>query len=106
MKLRGGESKWLLRQVLRRYLPEAMIERPKMGFSVPLHAWLARDLRDWAESLLAPELIRRQGVLRAEAVTKLWARFLGGDGSLDHRVWSVLMFQAWLAAKERRNLVA
>jgi len=101
MKLRGGETKWLLRQVLRRYLPEDLIDRPKMGFSVPLHAWLTGDLRDWAESLLAPDLIRRQGVLRPEPLARLWRGFLGGDSSLDHRVWAVLMFQSWMAARRR-----
>ena len=101
MKLRGGETKWLLRQVLRRYLPEDLIDRPKMGFSVPLHDWLTGDLRDWAESLLAPDLIRRQGVLKVEPLRKAWEKFVGGDSSLDHRIWSVLMFQSWMAAKGR-----
>jgi asparagine synthase (glutamine-hydrolysing) len=101
MKQQGGESKWLLRQVLRRHLPEDLIDRPKLGFSVPLHAWLTGELRAWAESLLATDLIRRQGILRPELLARLWRDFLAGDSSLDHRVWSVLMFQSWMAARGR-----
>ncbi|MBA3810075.1 MAG: asparagine synthase (glutamine-hydrolyzing) [Caulobacteraceae bacterium] len=101
MKIRGGETKWLLRQVLRRYLPARLIDRPKMGFSVPLHAWLTGDLRDWAQSLLSPALIRRQGVLNPEPIAKTWRRYQAGDSSLDHKVWSLLMFQSWLAARGR-----
>jgi asparagine synthase (glutamine-hydrolysing) len=101
MKRRGGESKWLLRQVLRRHLPEDLIDRPKLGFSVPLHAWLSGELREWAESLISPGRIRRQGVLRVEPLARVWRDFLAGDSSLDHRVWSVLMFQAWMAARGR-----
>ncbi|MEP6966516.1 MAG: asparagine synthase (glutamine-hydrolyzing) [Pseudomonadota bacterium] len=101
MKIRGGETKWLLRQVLRRYLPAALIDRPKMGFSVPLHAWLTGDLRDWAQSLLSPALIRRQGVLNPDPIEKTWRRYQAGDSSLDNKVWSLLMFQSWLGARER-----
>jgi len=95
----GGEAKWLLRQVLHRYVPRELIDRPKLGFSVPLHAWLSGALRGWAEELLDPAVLRRQGVLRPAPVERLWRRYLGGDSSLDHRVWTVLMFQAWQARR-------
>jgi asparagine synthase (glutamine-hydrolysing) len=98
MKLRGGTTKWMLRQVLYRYLPPGLVERPKKGFSVPQHAWLTGPLRDWSESLLDPRTIGRQGVLRPEVVTGLWNRYLRGDSSLNHKVWTILMFQSWAEA--------
>ncbi len=101
MKLAGGETKWLLRRVLERYLPRELIERPKMGFSVPLHDWLTGPLRDWAGDLLSPELVARQGVLNPKPVTKVWRRYLAGDSSIDHKVWTLLMFQSWQAARGR-----
>jgi asparagine synthase (glutamine-hydrolysing) len=101
MKIRGGQTKWLLRQVLNRYVPSALIDRPKMGFSVPLHAWLTGDLRDWAMSLIDPAVIRRQGMLDPQAVAAVWRAFLAGDSGLSHRVWTVLMFQAWQAERGR-----
>ncbi|MEO8925526.1 MAG: asparagine synthase (glutamine-hydrolyzing) [Caulobacteraceae bacterium] len=101
MKLRGGETKWLLRQVLDRYVPRDLIDRPKMGFSVPLHDWLTGPLRTWAGDLLDPALIARQSVLKASPVSALWRRYLAGDSSVDHKVWTLLMFQSWQAARRR-----
>ena len=101
MKLAGGETKWLLRQVLDRYVPRELIDRPKMGFSVPLHDWLTGPLRDWATDLLNPVLMRRQGVLNVEPVAEVWRRYLAGDSSADHKVWSLLMFQSWQAERGR-----
>jgi asparagine synthase (glutamine-hydrolysing) len=99
MRLRDGSGKWLLRQVLARYVPAPLTERPKLGFSVPLHAWLTGPLRDWAQSLISPDLIARHGVLRPTPVADVWRRYLAGDSSLDHRVWTILMFQSWLASR-------
>jgi asparagine synthase (glutamine-hydrolysing) len=101
MKLRGGETKWLLRKVLDRYVPRALIDRPKMGFSVPLHDWLAGPLRYWAGDLLDPDRIARQGVLNAVPISRIWRRYLAGDSSGDHKVWTLLMFQSWMAARGR-----
>ena len=101
MKIRKGETKWLLRRVLDRYVPRALIERPKMGFSVPLHAWLTGDLRSWAEDLLETGRLKRQGYLRPAVVASTWRRFLTGDTSVQHQVWCLLMFQSWLAARGR-----
>jgi asparagine synthase (glutamine-hydrolysing) len=98
MKVRDGQAKWLLRQVLYRYVPEDLVERPKMGFSVPQHAWVTGALRDWAEDLMDPKLVHRQGVLRPDRVAAIWTRYLAGDSSLNHKVWTLLMFQAWTLA--------
>jgi asparagine synthase (glutamine-hydrolysing) len=98
MKLRNGVTKWMLRQVLYRYLPRDLVERPKKGFSVPQHAWLTGALRGWAEDLLDPRTLRRQGILRPDVVSRLWARYQNGDSSLNHKVWTILMFQSWAEA--------
>ncbi len=101
MKIRDGQGKWLLRQVLHRYVPQALTDRPKMGFTAPLHAWLTGDLRGWAEDLISPATLKRQGLLRPGVVRRLWARYLAGDTSVEARVWTVLMLQGWLAARGR-----
>ncbi len=99
MKIRNGETKWLVRRVLDRYVPRELIDRPKMGFSVPLHAWLTGELRGWAQGLLDPLTITRQGVLDPKPVASAWRRFVGGDSSLDQQIWTLLMFQSWMAAR-------
>lgn len=98
MKINGNETKWLLRQVLYRYLPKILVDRPKKGFSIPQHAWLTGALRDWAEYILDPDMIQRQGWLKSDQVSKVWRRYRAGDSSLNHKVWSVLMFQSWAVA--------
>jgi len=97
LKVRDGVGKWALREVLARYVPRDLFERPKMGFSVPLDAWLAGPLRPWAEDLLSADAIRRAGVLRPEPVQRAWRDFRGGHTDLALPLWSVLMFQAWHA---------
>ena len=101
MKIRDGETKWLLRRVLDRYVPRALIDRPKMGFSVPLHDWVTGDLRGWADGLLEPAAIASQGILKPKVVAKAWRQYLAGDSSLDHQIWTLLMFQSWMAARGR-----
>lgn len=96
MKIRNGQGKWLLRQLLDRYVPRALIDRPKMGFGIPLDAWLRGPLRDWAEALLAEDRLRREGFLDPVPIRAAWQRHLKGDASFGYRLWSVLMFQAWL----------
>ncbi|MEB3193734.1 MAG: asparagine synthase (glutamine-hydrolyzing) [Cyanobacteriota bacterium] len=94
---RGPIGKWALRQILHRYVPPALIERPKAGFAIPLGPWLRGPLRPWAEDLLAPSLLRRQGFLRPEPVQRLWSEHLSGRADHTPRLWTVLMWQAWLA---------
>ncbi|HXU99447.1 MAG TPA: asparagine synthase (glutamine-hydrolyzing) [Caulobacteraceae bacterium] len=101
LKVRGHATKWIVRQLLDRYVPSALTERPKVGFTVPLHEWLTGSLRGWARELLDPVAIVRQGVLNGEAVEAAWRGLESGDSGEGPRVWSVLMFQAWQAARGR-----
>lgn len=98
MKIRHGQGKWLLRQLLYRYVPKQLIERPKQGFSVPLDSWLRGSLRDWAEALLNESRLREEGYLDAQRVRLRWVEHLSGRRNWQHWLWNVLMFQAW---KER-----
>lgn len=99
-KVRAGEGKWLLRQVLYRHVPKELLERPKMGFGFPLEEWLRGPLRDWAEALLSEERLRREGFFRSEIVRKMWSDHLGGKRNLHHQLWTILMFQAWLEEQD------
>lgn len=92
-------SKAPLRQVLYRYVPQSLMERPKMGFEVPIALWLRGPLRDWAESLIAPERIRAEGWLNAEVLRKLWHEHQNGQANHGLALWNVVMFQAWLEAQ-------
>ena len=95
LKVREGTTKWLMRQVLYRHVPRELIDRPKVGFGIPIHTWLRHDLRDWAESLLSREALMRTGLFSPEPVRAAWVRHLKGLDNLQHPLWCVLMFQAW-----------
>lgn len=95
VKIRDGRSKWILRQVLYRRVPPALIDRPKMGFAIPLDAWLRGALRSWAEDLLSPAALQRHGLVRCEPVRQAWAEHLSGKRNWSAPLWNVLMLQSW-----------
>ena len=96
MKIRNGQGKWALRQVLYKHVPKELIERPKAGFAVPLDSWLRGPLRAWAEDLLDESRLRREGYFNPTPIRRAWAEHLSGRFSHQYHVWDVLMFQAWL----------
>jgi asparagine synthase (glutamine-hydrolysing) len=106
MRQRDRQGKWLLRQLLCRYIPKRLTERPKCGFSIPLETWLRGPLRDWAESLLAEDRLRNESIFNPKMIRKKWAEHLAGRGTGQHALWGVLMFQAWLADNSRTKAEA
>lgn len=101
--VRAGQRKWLLRRVLDRYVPRALIDRPKAGFQIPLDQWLRTDLREWAEDMLNEATLRRQGFFAVDIVRRMWKEHLAGTHNRQAYLWSVLMFQAWLSAQDAGN---
>lgn len=97
MKIRNRYGKWLLRQVLYKYVPNKLIERPKAGFGVPMHDWLRGPLREWAESLLGERRLKEEGFFNSEIIRKKWAEHLSGKRNWLNYLWNILMFQAWLS---------
>lgn len=109
MKIGGGRTKRILRRVLGRYVPAELVERPKTGFEVPIADWLRGPLCDWAESLLDPAGLQADGLLDPHAVRTAWHRHLGRQANLQHQLWNVLTYRAWVeeqkkAAAEARDL--
>jgi asparagine synthase (glutamine-hydrolysing) len=98
MKIRGGQGKWLLRQVLYQYVPGRMVERPKKGFSVPIDTWLKGPLRAWAEALLDGQRLKDEGLLNPIPIQQKWQEHLTGKHNWQYHLWDVLMLQSWLEA--------
>jgi asparagine synthase (glutamine-hydrolysing) len=101
MKVHNGQGKWILRQILYQYVPRELVERPKMGFGVPIDSWLRGPLREWAESLLDGKVLRDQGYLDPVPIRQLWAEHLSGRHNREYHLWDVLMFQAWLTNEQQ-----
>jgi asparagine synthase (glutamine-hydrolysing) len=96
LKMHQGQGKWVLRRLLDRYVPPALVNRPKMGFGVPVGQWLRGPLRDWAESLIDPARLRSGGLLKTEEVSRMWSQHCSGTHDLSQQMWSILMLQSWL----------
>jgi asparagine synthase (glutamine-hydrolysing) len=95
LRVRGGEGKWILRRILHRHVPPALVDRPKTGFTVPLDAWLRGPLRQWAGDLLSPAAVRRSGLLDVNAVDAAWRDFQAGRGRGGLAIWAVLVLLQW-----------
>jgi asparagine synthase (glutamine-hydrolysing) len=105
MNRRHTEGKWPLCQILYKHVPQALFDRPKKGFSVPLKQWLQGPLRDWAESLLDEHKLAQQGYLNASLIYRKWQAFLGGSYEMERNLWTALMFVAWLDAVDQSRPV-
>jgi asparagine synthase (glutamine-hydrolysing) len=95
LKVRNGQGKWALRQVLDRYVPSSLVDRPKMGFGVPIDSWLRGPLRGWADDLLSPRALAADDLLRPAPITAMWQDHLSGRRNWHGPLWVILMFQAW-----------
>jgi asparagine synthase (glutamine-hydrolysing) len=98
LKFRGRQGKWILREILYRYVPRELIERPKAGFAVPIGAWLRGPLRDWTEDLLSEASLAEESAFDAAAIRARWDEHLRGARDWTESLWSVLMYQAWARA--------
>ena len=102
LKIRARKGKWALRQVLYKYVPRELVDRPKMGFGVPVGYWLRGPLRAWAEELLSPASLSRHGFFEPQPIRRIWDEHLSGRHNWQYHLWDILMFQAWYAAQSAR----
>ncbi len=100
MKIRNGQGKWILRQILYKYVPKELVERPKTGFGVPIDSWLRGRLRPWAEELLSEKRLLEEGFFIPGPIRQKWKEHLSGKRNWQYHLWDVLMFQAWLAEQK------
>jgi asparagine synthase (glutamine-hydrolysing) len=105
MKIQNGMGKWLLRQVLDQYVPASLMERPKMGFAVPIERWLRGELRDWAEALLDERRLRQEGFFNPQPIRQKWEEHLSGRHDWKYYLWNILMFQSWLEQQNNREIL-
>jgi asparagine synthase (glutamine-hydrolysing) len=103
VKIRNREKKWILRQVLHKYIPAEMMDRPKQGFGVPINRWLRGPLREWAESLLDEDRLRSEGYLDPGLVREVWNANQAGRGAWHFRLWDILMFEGWLKENQGKR---
>ena len=99
IKIRDGQQKWPLRQVLYQHVPRKIIDRPKMGFGVPLDSWLGNELKSWAEALLSRERLQQEGFFEPELIRQMWQEHQSGNRDWQYPLWVVLMFQQWYEAQ-------
>ena len=99
LKLKNVQSKWILREILYKYVPRNLIERPKMGFAIPINIWLQGPLREWAENLLSEKSLQQYGYFNSDLIRRKWKEHLSGKKNWQNHLWSVLMFQSWISSK-------
>ena len=99
LKFKKGEGKWILKQILNKYVPKHLTDRPKMGFGIPIGAWLRGPLRDWAENLLDQKRLQQEGYFNSKLIRDKWTEHLSCKRDWQYDLWNVLMFQAWIDQK-------
>jgi asparagine synthase (glutamine-hydrolysing) len=100
-KMRNKQSKWILRQVLNKYVPRNLVERPKMGFGIPIGSWIKKELRSWAEALLDADRLKREGIFDPVAIRQKWMEHVSGERDWHYYLWNILTFQAWFEKRRK-----